>query len=128
MDAAEKISYDRLTLLISASFCAQQSSNRSFAKKSRQKKPVLTKFVATMRVFPRKSFIALMLQKAVLFDFSASSCSNSPVIMFQSETCPGLLHIILVSASFCRNLTHISAAMYGIIIYKLLCNCYNRSK
>lgn len=79
----------------------------------------LTKSVATTRVFPRKSFTTLTLQKAVLFDLNASSCSNSPVIAFQSEMCPGLLRIIRVSALFCRSLTHISAATYGSIV---ICN------
>lgn len=87
---------------------------------------ILTKSMATTRVFPRMSFIALTLQKAVLFHFRTSSCSNSSVIAFQRQTCPGLLLMILVSWLFCRSLRHICPTTHGSIT----CNHrtrYNRS-
>lgn len=77
---------------------------------------ILTKSVATKRVFPRMSFIALTLQKAVLFHFNASSCSNFSVIAFQSQTCPGLLEMILLSWLSRKNLRHISPRTHGSII------------
>lgn len=76
---------------------------------------ILTKSMATARVFPRTSFIALTLQKAVLFHFSASSCSNFSVIAFQSQTYPALLQMISVSWLFRKNLRHISPRTHGSI-------------
>lgn len=109
-------------------------ADRSYGKttnKGLSKNLILTKSamaeMATTRVLPRISFIALTLQKAVSFHFNASSCSNSSVIAFQRQTYPGF-QMILVSWLFRKSLRHISPTTHGSII----CNCfvtrYNQSK
>lgn len=88
----------------------------------------LTLVAATIIIFPCKSFVASTLQRALLFNFNASNCSNFPVSLFQRLTFRGILRIIFVSSLFFKSRRHISAHTHENIACNFHRFCNDRDK